>query len=172
MSETQSAAPSAPASSESATTTETPSEGIRDSIAGAVKEAERKYKLKVNGRETEMDERSLVAHAQRGLAADEKFQKASLESKRVAQLLNAFKSDPARVMQELAGIDPTEFSKAQIAKELRKLSMSPQELELENAREELAQYKKERQAQKETELKAQNEQATQFYIKKFDTEIQ
>lgn len=134
-------------------------------------EAVRKFKLKINGGEREYDEKSVIALAQKGAASDEKFQKASEMQKTSAELAKLWETDPERAMKELGKKDPIEFAKAILAREIKKMSLSPEQLELEDAREKLKAYESEK-ATKAEQARAESEkQATQFFIKQYDTEI-
>src|SRR4029077_4236733 len=51
-------------------------EQVEDTSKGVQKET-KKYALKVNGKDIELTEEEMVAHVQKGLSAEEKFQEAS-----------------------------------------------------------------------------------------------
>jgi hypothetical protein len=158
-------APSEPGQQSAATVTES------KATEAKVEEAVRKFKLKINGGEREYDEKSVIALAQKGAASDEKFQKASEMQKTSAELAKLWETDPERAMKELGKKDPIEFAKAILAREIKKMSLSPEQLELEDAREKLKVYENEK-ATKAEQARAESEkQATQFFIQQYDKEI-
>lgn len=132
---------------------------------------DRKFKLKINGSEVEVSENALVAAAQKGMAADEKFRKAAERSKYIENLAALAKSDPDRLIQELTGQDPLEVYKAKLKSKLELLTMDPKERELYEAKQKIAEFEKERQARIEQEKKNELDRTTKFYIEKFDREL-
>lgn len=135
------------------------------------KEAERKYKLKVNGQEREVDEKTAMAWAQRGMAADEKFQQAAQKQKQIDRLVQLAKDDPDQLLAELTGKDPTEIYKSKLKERLEKLSMDPRERELHEAKSKLEAYERAEAARKAEAEKLNLDRATQFYIQKYDKEL-
>lgn len=134
-------------------------------------EAVRKLKLKVNGAERELSEQDVIALAQKGMASDEKFRKASEESKRVAQLLKRLNDDPDGVLKALTGRDPEDIYKERLAEKIRRLSMDPKEAELDEARSKLREYEaREKQRQEEAE-QAKLKSAEEYWAKKYNAEL-
>lgn len=135
------------------------------------KEAIRKLKLKVNGADRELSESDVIALAQKGMASDEKFRKASEESKRVASLLKRLNEDPDGVLKALTGRDPEEIYKERLAEKIRRLSMDPREAELDEARTRLKEYEaKEKERQAETE-RAKQKAGEEYWAKKYNDEL-
>lgn len=141
-----------------------------DVIAEQKAEEKRKYKLKVNGSEKEYDEDAVIAHAQRGLAADEKFRTAAQARAEAEKLTNLAKKDPEAFFKAL-GMDIEEVSKATLSKKLAELSMDPKEREINELKRKLELHEKEKQEQKEAEEKAKTEKATEFWSEKYDKEL-
>lgn len=162
------AAPEATAESTETVQETAPTEKAK---AEEVKEAIRKHKLKVNGQEREYDEKTVIAMAQKGLASDEKFRKAASESKRISEIIQKAKENPDLLLKELIGMDPVEYSKKRLARELEELSLDPKEKELRKLKAELEEMKRFKEETTEKEKKLSVEKMTQVYIKKFDEEI-
>lgn len=139
--------------------------------AKKVEQEARKYKLKINGSEREYDEASVMALAQKGAAADEKFQKASAAQKSTAELAKLWESDPERALRELGKKDPVELAKAIIQRELNKMSMTPEQIELHEAKEKLKVFEEEKKTRQEEQRKAAEAEATKYFVKQYDTEI-
>jgi hypothetical protein len=122
----------------------------------AAKEAARKLKLKVNGREMELEEPEVIRRAQLASAADEKFREASEMRKQAEQFFNALLDDPKSVLMHPEIRDRINFralAEEYLGAELQKEMMSPEQRELE----ELRAFKKK---QDETAESAKREQLT------------
>lgn len=142
-----------------------------DPAPASDKEEPRKFTIKVNGKEKVVDEKTALAYLQRELAADEKFRSASAEAKRIEAIIKGAKNDPDKLIKELMGMDPLELYKKRIGDEIRKMSLTPEQRELEDAKMRLADYERREQERVENERKASEERAKSFYIKKYDSEI-
>ncbi len=175
MSNEAAPAPAAPVaasegSPEKNATAPVPQEGEAKAIKEAVKEAERKFKLKYGKTEREVNEKDLIALAQKSWASDEKFQNTAKKEKQILGLIEKFKDDPDAFIRHL-GHDPSEVYRKQLAKELRRKVMTPEQQELEDAREKLKQYETEK---KDNETKAHAdklEKLTEHYIGEYDREM-
>lgn len=131
----------------------------------------RKFKLKINGAEREVDEKFLLAHAQKGIAADERFQEAAKSRKTMEALVKKAKEDPDALLRELTGRDPEEIYKEKLSEKLRRLTMDPKERELEEYKAKIASFEAEKAARDEADKKAAMDKTTQFFVKKYDKEI-
>lgn len=134
----------------------------------AVAEA-KKFKLKINGKEREVDEKTLIAMAQKGDAADEKFRKSSENNKRIEQLLAIAKKDPDKFIKEVLGEDSVEFSKKRLARELENMSLDPKERELRDMKAKLAEYEEEKRVKAEEIQKQADAKAVEHWTKHYDT---
>lgn len=101
-----------------------------------VKEQIRKLKLKVNGKEVEMDEPEVLRRAQLAEAADQKFQEAAKTRKQMEEFVRQLKSDPLSILTnpEL-GIDFKGLAEQYLGQELQRELMTPEQRELEELRE-------------------------------------
>ncbi len=122
----------------------------------AAKEAARKLKLKVNGREMELEEGEVVRRAQLASAADEKFREAAEMRKQAEQFFKALLEDPKAVLMHPDIRDRINFralAEEYLGAELQKEMMTPEQRELE----ELRQYKKQ---QDDARQRSEQEQLT------------
>lgn len=130
---------------------------------------ERKFKLKYGNSEREMTERELIAAAQKGWAADDRFQSAAKMKKDLEDAVK--KGDLNKLIKQMKGKDPIEFYKDQLKDELRRRSMSPEERQLMEQQSKLDKLKAEekeilgkREAEKLQKLE-------QHYIQQYDREL-
>lgn len=139
--------------------------------AAEPKAEERTYKIKVNGKERVVNEKTAIAYLQRELAADEKFRQASAEANKIKSILEGAKKDPDKLFREILGMDPLEYSKKRIGDEIKRMAMTPEQRELEEAKARLAEYDRKEKERAEAERRASEEKARDFYVKKYDEEI-
>lgn len=96
------------------------------------KEAARKFKLKFGKDERELEEKDVIALAQKGWASDERFQQAAAEKRRIQNLAKRFKDDPDSFAKAIGIEDPVKFYRDRLEKEIRRRTMDPRERELED----------------------------------------
>lgn len=141
--------------------------GAVDPTAAAAEE--RKFRLKYGKSEREMTEKELIAAAQKGWAADDRFQEASKMKKELMDA--AKKADMDSLVRKLKGMDPMEFYKEQLKAELRRRTMSPEDKALEDKRRQLQSLQEE---EKEILSKRESErmdQLTKHYSEQYDREL-
>lgn len=179
MSETTQAAPVTPTTADTVDAkpaSETTQEGSTQKTP-EVKEAERKYKLKFGKTEREVSEKEALALAQKGWAADEKFQTAAQKQKEVDAFINRMKTDEDAFDEfiKFIGKDPDDVYKKQLGKSLKRKVMTPEEVEREELRSKVQKYeaeKKEAEAKKHEEhVKALQEKYEQQYDKEMSEAI-
>lgn len=132
-------------------------------------EPPKKYKLKVNGQEREVDEKMLIALAQKGSSSDERFREAAKKQKEIEDIVKS--GDPDKILKELLKIDPEEYSKNKIANAIKRLSMTPEQRELEDLRQKVQAAEKERIEREEQAKREAQSRATQHFVAKYDKEI-
>lgn len=119
--------------------------------------APKRYKVKIDGQELEVDESELVSGYQTRKASQKAFQSAAEQRKQVEGLLTLIKTDPINGLKKLVGHpaighDLKKLATEFLAGELEREAMTPEQRELAQAREQLAAYeaeKKERETQAE-----------------------
>jgi len=89
----------------------------------------RKYKVKVDAEEMEVDEQELLKGYQQSRSAARKFQEAADMRRQLNELLASAKQDPS-VLFNLVGLDPKEWITQQVTRELEMEMMTPEEREL------------------------------------------
>lgn len=137
------------------------------------KEAERKFKLKFGKQEKELTEKELIAHAQKGWAADEKFQTAAQRAKEVDAFLERMKTDEDAFDEfvKFLGKDPDEVYKKQLGKSLKKKIMTPEQRELEELREKVRKSEEQEKKAKEAEHAKRVEELQSKYEQQYDQEM-
>jgi hypothetical protein len=120
------------------------------------KEAAKKYKLKVSGKDVEVDEAELLKRAQMGFSADEKWQEAAKLRKQLENFVNFMQKDPEAALTKM-GFNVEELAAGVIEKRIEQMKKSPEQLELERLRQEreelIAEREREKQTHHERELK-------------------
>lgn len=104
----------------------------------AIKEEIRKMKLKVNGRDVEMDESEVIRRAQLAESAQQRYQEAAQMKKQAEQFFQTLLEDPRSVLMhpEIAQkLNFRELAEEYLSTELKKELMDPVERELEELRE-------------------------------------
>ena len=144
----------------------------------AIKEEIRKHKLKINGREVELDEPEVIRRAQMSESADQRYKEAATMKKQAEQFFEALLNDPKSVLThpEIAKkLNIREFAEEMLSAELKRELMDPVERELEDLRE----FKRKQEEditnrtkkEQETAQQARAREAQQKAAKTFDTDI-
>jgi hypothetical protein len=138
------------------------SEPVSEAKKEEKKEAERrKYKLNVNGRESEREftDEEIQRRLQTWEAIDEKSKKASEIESQMKNFVQALKSDPLAVLEKLGlGDKLDELSEKRLTTKVKNELMSPEERELAELRE-FRRQSEERQKAQEEEGRTKAEQA-------------
>lgn len=141
--------------------------------AEKVKEAERKFKLKFGKTEREVSEKEALMLAQKGWAADERFQEAAKAKKVAEQFFNSIKDDPDKIDDLLKhlGKDPVEVYKKRLAKELQRKLMTPEQIELEELRDKVRRGEEESKKRQQEEHQKKVEELQAKYEQQYDVEM-
>jgi hypothetical protein len=134
--------------------------------AAAAKKAEakakaeiKKWKLKVDGKEEELDEEALLKHASMGKAAQARMKEAAELRKNVESFITALQKDPLKVLSDPGlGIDPATrkaLAESILNGEIEEMQKTPEQRELDKARKELEALKD---AQKKAEEKRKRDE--------------
>lgn len=137
------------------------------------KEAERKFKLKFGKSEREMSEKELIAAAQKGWAADERFQEGAKAKKMAEKFFNGLKADPEKMDELLKhlGHDPVEVYKNRLSKELKRKLMTPEQIELEDLRDKVRKGEEERTKREQEEHDKKVSELQVKYEQQYDQEM-
>ncbi len=140
-----------------------------------VKKAEKaiqklKKKLKVGGKEIEVDEDELVKRAQMGYSAQEKWEEAAKMRKQMEGFIGLLQKDPAAALEKM-GFDVDALAEARIQQRIEEMKKTPEQLELERLRREHESILAERQRERE-ELQTREIQRMQDeFAVKIESEI-
>jgi hypothetical protein len=129
---------------------------------------QKKYKVKINGKESELDEATLIRMAQMGGSAQEKFQRVA----HLEKLEKAIESGDHRTVRKLMGDDrfhkiSVEYFNERLAEE----EMSPKERELKKREEALREHEDKQKSEREERESKQMQALEDYYAEKFDTEF-
>lgn len=131
--------------------------------------AERKFKLKYGKQERELSEKELIAEAQKGWAADERFQEAARIKREVTDAIK--NGNVAELIKKFKGKDELEYAKEVLRSHLKKAQMTPEEREAEERQERIDKLKKEEEELLTRKQKAELEQATKHYEEQYDRDL-
>jgi len=115
------------------------------------------FTTKVDGKESveEYDEDTLIRELQMAKAANKRMGEAAKQRKDAEALQKAFMDGDEAKLREL-GLDPDEWAAKRLAERTRKMSMSPEQIEMERMRAENQQYRSQYERQQQDfESKAQ-----------------
>lgn len=130
----------------------------------ALEAAVRKFKVKIDGAEQEVDEAELLRGYQTTTAAQKKFNEAAMMRKQAEELLNLAKTNPRKMLEHPAiGANMQQLIEEYIAEKLEEDSLSAEERELRDVKRRLQAYEEERQAAEERAKQEQLEKYTQVY---------
>ncbi len=113
-------------------------------VEAAVKKA---YKLKVGGKDVEVDEAELMRRAQMGTSADQKWQEAAQMRKQMDAFVHLLQTNPAKALEQM-GYDVDKFSEDRIRSRIEEMQKSPEQIEKEKIQRELEEIKAEREREK------------------------
>ena len=101
----------------------------------------KRYKVKINNEDLEVDEAELIRGYQTRKAADEKFREAANARKQSEELIRLLRDEDSvfDVLQKL-GLDPRNISERYLIKQLEEDVMSPEEKETRDMKRKLAEY--------------------------------
>lgn len=154
---------------------EVTSEEQTDSLVEETESAEltpseiKKYKVKVDGEELEVDETELLRGYQTRRAADKRFQEAALTRRQAEQILGALKENPIHVLAHL-GLNVDELAENYLYEKIQQEQLSPEERRLQEYEAQLKRYQEQEQRQKQEQQQAYQAQlvseARSYYANK------
>lgn len=145
-------------------------EAIVEQPAVASAQPDQLFEVVINGKQTQVTKEQLIRMAQKGEAADEKFNKASEMSRQASQILEYFKTNPTRALQEL-GHNVREMAESYLADEIRKEMMSPEQKEAMEWKRKAEEYEKMLKAGEEKAKAERISLEKAKYVKKYDEEL-
>jgi hypothetical protein len=122
----------------------------------------KKYKVKIDSEEMEVDEDELVRGYQLRKASDKKFAEANLARKQAEEFVRLLKTDPRKVLSHPSiGIDLKKFAEEYLVEDLQQEMLSPEQKKLKEYQAKLAKYE-----EQERTIKADQEKKAQEEVKK------
>lgn len=134
---------------------ETPAESKKKAEAAAKKA----YKLKVGGKDMEVDEAELLKRAQMGYSADQKWQEAAQMRKQMDSFIGLLQKDPVKALEQL-GYDVDKMAEDRIKYRIEEMQKSPEQVEREKMQRELEAMRAERE-QERNEVQEKEKQRIQ-----------
>lgn len=177
---TPAAAPEAAQPEAKAPETQTESTEQKGAPAPASEEqkaAERKrYKVKIEGNEQEVDEDELVAGYQSRKASQRAWQEAAQVRKQITETFRKIKVNPIEGLQELLkhpelGIDLRQVAKDMLVSEIEREQMTPEQRELADTRKELEAYRREKEEAERARVDEETAALRRDYAAKVEQEI-
>lgn len=153
------------------------SEGIADNSTEQTTEqltpAEvRKYQLKVDGEDIEVDEDELKRGYGATKAAQKRMSDAAQMRKQAEELIHLLKTDPRKALSHPSlGHDPNKLAEMWLTEQLELAAMSPQQRELMETKQRLSQYEAERKAQDDERTAAENAKLQAHYENEYSNQI-
>lgn len=137
-------------------------------VTDAAKEALRKFKLKVDGQEVEVDEEELKRGYAHQKAANKRFQEGVKAKKQAEEFIKMLKDDPLKVLSHPdIGHDVRRLAEEYLTAQLEEEMLDPKEKELRQLKKENETYKEKVEREKaEAQAKIQ-EQLKQKYAKEY-----
>lgn len=133
--------------------------------------AEKKaWKLKVAGKDVEVDETELLKRAQMGYSADEKWQEAAKMRKQLENFVGLLQQDPEAALEKM-GFNVDELAEKRIQRRIEEMKKSPEQLEKERIEKELQDLKSEREREKEEARQREIKQLQDKYAVELENEI-
>jgi len=132
----------------------------------------KKYKVKVNDMEEEVDEQTLIAGYQTRKAADAKFQEAAAMRTQAEQFVRMLKEDPLKVLQHPSlGHDLRKIAEDYLAAQLNDDLMDPKDKENRNLKQQLQEIEEQKKVAQREEEQRRNTELRQKYTDEYTKSI-
>ena len=132
----------------------------------------KKYKVKVNGEDTEVGEDELVNNYQLRKASDKRFQEGQQMRKQSEEFIRLLKTDPKKVLSHPSvGMDVKKWAEDFLIGEMQREMMSPEEIQMEEYKSKLAKYEEQEQSTKKEAEQAQQTAVRQKYQDDYNKQI-
>lgn len=143
-----------------------------ESLVSAADKALKKFKVKIDGNETEVDESELIKGYQTSKAAMKRFEEASKKEKEHARFIEKLKANPAEVLNDpKIGKNARQWAEEFLAEELRKEMMSPEQRKLMEYEQKVKEYEEQQRAMKEQEEQQKMAQLEAKYAEELQTKF-
>lgn len=151
---------------------EKPKSNTPESVKEAAQEAIRKYKLKVDGQEVEVDEEELKRGYTHQRAANKKLQEGLAARKQAEEFISMMR-DPQKFYETAAklGHDPRKLAEEYLVRQLEDEMLDPRDKELKEAKSKLKQIEEMEKMQKEAVENQRNEALKAKYAKDYSDQF-
>lgn len=130
----------------------------------SIQEQAKKFKVKVNGADMEVDEAELIAGYQTRKAADEKFREAAMSRKQAEEFIHMLQVNPLKVLQDpRLGHDARKLAEEFLMSQYEEESMDPRDRELRDAKAQLQSIEEEKKRIQAEQEEAQNAELVEKY---------
>ena len=130
------------------------------------------YKVKIDGKEMEVDENELLAGYQRAKAANKRFEDAAKERKKAEYFLKLLRTDPVKVLEHPeVGHDVRKLAEDYLAEIIKREKMTPEQREKEELKTKLKALEDEKRTLEESRKQEQIQKLTSFYEEDFTNKI-
>jgi hypothetical protein len=132
----------------------------------------KKYKVKIDGQEMEVDEGELLSNYQLKKASDQRFQQGMQARKQAEEFIRLLKTDPVKVLSHPSiGLDVKKWAEELLINEMQEAQMSPEEKQLREYKEKLARYEEQEQLLKRQQEEQQKEAVKSKYREEYNKQI-
>jgi hypothetical protein len=134
--------------------------------------SEKKFKLKVNGKDIEVSEADLVRNAQIGMSAEEKFKSAAKIKKDAEMVIHLLKTNPWAVLSHPSiGHDPRKMSEEFLMDVYNDEKLTPEQREAKMNQKKLRELELEKQARQKEEEERKISELQQIYQVEYQRDI-
>lgn len=132
----------------------------------------KKYKVKIDGEELEVDEAELLAGYQTRKAADKKFQEAAITRKQAEEFISLLKTDPVKVLSHPGlGVDFRQLAEQYLVQQLEEEMLDPRDRELKKYKAMVEEQETLKKQELERQQAEQAEQLRQRYTEDYTNQI-
>jgi hypothetical protein len=133
----------------------------------------RRYALKVDGQdiEEELSDDEIRVRLQKAHAVDKRFAEVANQRKQIEAALNQLKTDPAKALKEIAGLDLDEWAEKRILERYQEAMMPEAEREKAEMQRKLADYERQFEEQKTSAENAKQQAYEQQVFEKTEQEF-
>lgn len=148
------------------------SEGSTQQTSAEKEAAKQLRKLKVRGKEIEVDDDKYHEYASKGAAAHETWQEASAMRKQAEELIHRLKNDPMSILKDPSiGLDFRKLAEDYIWEQIQEERLSPEQKEKRKIEKELENYRKQEAERKKSEDDKKQEELNAAYQQEVDQKI-
>jgi hypothetical protein len=133
----------------------------------------RRYALKVDGQdiEEELSEDEIRVRLQKSHAVDKRFAEVANQRKAIEEALKTIKTDPAKALKEIAGLDLDEWAEKRILERYQEAMLPQEEREKAEMQKKLADYERQFEEQKTAAETAKQQAYEQQVFEKTEAEF-